>query len=260
MKPKFALLLLFFFFLLIFASPLWGEEDHESKLEQLNFQAWKAYQEGRYKEGVSFAKDAYQYTRKHLGDTHPDTIASLNNLALLYNAQGRYGEAEQLYTKALQIREKVLGKENPSTITSMNNLAMLYKYQGRYGEAEQLYTKALQLHEKVLGKEHPNTIDTGLNYIGLLVNKGSIKAAFRLLKKMEGRLLSRSFLELYSTSTERIRRLYLKRISKFQDMVFTFALDHPSKEHNRYAADVVLRWKQVYAEESAFQHHLMLRQ
>lgn len=218
MKPKFALLLLFFFFLLIFASPLWGEEDHESKLEQLNFQAWKAYQEGRYKEGVSFAKDAYQYTRKHLGDTHPDTIASLNNLALLYNAQGRYGEAEQLYTKALQ------------------------------------------LHEKVLGKEHPNTIDTGLNYIGLLVNKGSIKAAFRLLKKMEGRLLSRSFLELYSTSTERIRRLYLKRISKFQDMVFTFALDHPSKEHNRYAADVVLRWKQVYAEESAFQHHLMLRQ
>jgi tetratricopeptide (TPR) repeat protein len=87
--------------------------------------------------GVSFAENAYQYARKHLGDTHPDTI------------------------------------------TSMNNLAGLYKSQGRYGEAEPLYTKALQLCEKVLGKEHPDTITTGLNYISLLINKGSIKAPFR---------------------------------------------------------------------------------
>jgi len=170
----------------------------------------------------------------------------------------RYGEAEPFYTKALQLYEKILGKEHPHTITSINNLATFYNAQGRYGEAEPFYTKALQLYEKILGKEHPHTITCGLNYIGLLVNKGSIKAAFRLLKKMEGRLLSRSFQELYATSTEWIRKLYLTRISNFQDMVFTFALDYPSKEHNRYAADVVLRWKQVYAEEIAFQHHLML--
>ena len=258
MKPKFALLLLLIALLLIFASPLMGEENHESRWEQLITQVIKAYREGRYKEGVSFAEDAYQYARKHLGDTHPHTITSMNNLALLYQSQGRYGEAEPLYTKALQLREKILGKEHPDTILSMNNLALLYQSQGRYGEAEPLYTKALQLCEKILGKEHPDTIATGLNYICLLVNKGSIKAAFRLLKKMEDRLLSRSFRELYTTSTERIRRLYLTRISNFQDRVFTFALNYPSKEHNRYAADVVLRWKQVYAEESAFQHHLML--
>ena len=110
-----------------------GEEDYESRWEQLNSQAWKAYQEGRYKEGVSFAEDAYQYARKHFGDTHPDTITSMNNLAFLYKSQGRYEEAELLYTKALQLSKKVLGKEHPDTITSIISLALLYKSQGRYG-------------------------------------------------------------------------------------------------------------------------------
>ena len=160
MKPKSALLLLFFVSLLIFTSPLRGKEDYESRWKQLNSHVLKAYHEGRYKEGVSFAEDAYQYARKHLGDTHPDTITSMNNLAGLYQFQGRYGEAEPLYTKVLQLYEKVLGKEHPSTITSMNNLAMLYQFQGRYEKAEPLCTNALQLREKVLGREHPDTIAT----------------------------------------------------------------------------------------------------
>ena len=58
MKQKSALLLLLIAPLLIFASPLRGEEDHKSKWKQINSQAWKAYQEGRYKEGISFAEDA----------------------------------------------------------------------------------------------------------------------------------------------------------------------------------------------------------
>ena len=132
MKPKFALLLLLIALLLIFASPLMGEENHESRWEQLITQVIKAYREGRYKEGVSFAEDAYQYARKHLGDTHPDTITSMNNLAGLYESQGQYGEAEPLFTKALQLCENVLGKEHPDTITSMSSLALLYQLQGRY--------------------------------------------------------------------------------------------------------------------------------
>ena len=36
-----------------------------------------------------------------LGPEHPDTLPSVNNLAVLYQAQGRYGEAEPLYQRAL---------------------------------------------------------------------------------------------------------------------------------------------------------------
>ena len=73
-----------------------------------------------------------------LGQEHPDTLTSVNNLALLYQAQGRYGEAEPLYRRALEARERVLGPEHPETLTSVNNLALLYRAQGRYGEAEPL--------------------------------------------------------------------------------------------------------------------------
>ena len=31
--------------------------------------------------------------------TIPDTLTSMNNLALLYESQGRYGEAEPLYAR-----------------------------------------------------------------------------------------------------------------------------------------------------------------
>ena len=40
-----------------------------------------------------------------LGADHPDTAASLNDLAGLYYAQGRYSEAEPLLKRSLAIRE-----------------------------------------------------------------------------------------------------------------------------------------------------------
>jgi hypothetical protein len=68
-----------------------------------------------------------------LGPRHPDTLISLNNLALLYRAQGRYSEAEPLYREALQASREVLGPRHPNTLASVSNLAVLYQAQGRYG-------------------------------------------------------------------------------------------------------------------------------
>lgn len=46
-------------------------------------------------------------------EEHPNTAASLNNLAWWYWIQGRYQEAEPLYERALVIRENYLGTEHP---------------------------------------------------------------------------------------------------------------------------------------------------
>ncbi len=78
-----------------------------------------------------------------LGEDHPDTLASLNNLALLYKKQGRYEEAEPLHIQALEKCRAVLGEDHPDTLGSLNNLAALYGSQGRYAEAEPLYVQAL---------------------------------------------------------------------------------------------------------------------
>ena len=63
---------------------------------------------------------------KALGLEHPDTLQSMNNLALLYQHQGKYADAEPLYKEALAGRQQALELEYPDTLTSMNNLALLY--------------------------------------------------------------------------------------------------------------------------------------
>ena len=67
--------------------------------------------------------------KKVLGEEHPSTATSYNNLAGLYRVQGEYDKAELLFEKALDIREGVLGKEHFDTLISYNNLAELYELQ-----------------------------------------------------------------------------------------------------------------------------------
>src|SRR5262249_53334502 len=84
---------------------------------------------------------------KALGPEHPDTAASVNNLAMLYYDTGAYAQAEPLHRRALAIREKVLGPEHPNTATSLNNLAVLYWAQARWAEAEASMERSVSIEE-----------------------------------------------------------------------------------------------------------------
>ncbi|MGR0480302.1 MAG: tetratricopeptide repeat protein [Candidatus Electronema sp. V4] len=231
--------------------------EHPDTLTSINNLAGLYQAQGRYSEAELLLKQAVQLREKILGLEHPDTLTSINNLAGLYQVQSRYSEAEQLCNEALQLREKVLGREHPDTLTSINKLAELYQAQGRYSEAEQRVKEVLQLREKVLGQEHPDTLATQTNYIYLLVNTARTEIALRLLQNHESRLLSRSFQELYASFSENVRRLYLQSIKNFQNAVFSLASQQPEKGYQQYAAEVMLRWKQVYAEESGVQHRML---
>jgi tetratricopeptide (TPR) repeat protein len=125
------------------------------------------YNQGRYGEAEPLYQQALAIMRERLGEQHPDTAASLNNLARLYQAQGRYDEAEPLYQQALAIMRERLGEQHPHTAASLNNLAMLYQAQGRYDEAEPLYQQALAIMRERLGEQHPDTA-TSLNNLAML--------------------------------------------------------------------------------------------
>lgn len=56
-----------------------------------------------------------------LGDRHPDTAISLNNLAGLYDSQARYSEAEPLFHEAIIILIQQLGLSHPNTQTVLRN-------------------------------------------------------------------------------------------------------------------------------------------
>ena len=61
-----------------------------------------------------------------LGEDHPETIISLNNLAICYSAVGDYEKALEYGEKAYSQSEKVLGEDHPDTIRRRRNLSDLY--------------------------------------------------------------------------------------------------------------------------------------
>jgi tetratricopeptide (TPR) repeat protein len=150
-----------------------GESEVTPQLAlRLSIIGHRFYKKGEYGKAEPLWKQAMNICRKVLGDEHPDTATSLNNLALLYKSQGRYAEAELLYLQSMNIRRKVLGDEHPDTATSLNNLALLYKSQGRYAEAEPLCLQALNIWRKVLGDDHPDTAASLNNLAGLYDSQG----------------------------------------------------------------------------------------
>jgi len=98
--------------------------------------------------------------RRALGEAHPDTLLSANNLAALYRYQGKYAQAEALYTKAVDGRRRALGEQNPDTLVSRNDLAAMYESQGKYEQAEALFAEVLEARRRVLGPDHPVTSST----------------------------------------------------------------------------------------------------
>ena len=144
-----------------------GAADPLEEAKALNQQAVELYQAGRYQEALPLAQRALEINEKALGPEHPDTAASLNNLAGLYEAMGAYEKALPLYQRALKIREKALGPDHPDTANSLNNLAALYCAMGAYDKALPLYQRALKIREKALGPEHPDT-GPSLNNLAML--------------------------------------------------------------------------------------------
>jgi tetratricopeptide (TPR) repeat protein len=93
-----------------------------------------------------------------LGETHPDTLACRNNLALAYQAAGQAGAAIAMHERTLAHAERVLGVSHPDTLMSQNNLAAAYQAAGRPDEAIALYERTLADRERVLGESHPDTL------------------------------------------------------------------------------------------------------
>ena len=142
------------------------------------------YGQGKYAEAVAASRRALFLAEKMLGPEHPDTLSSLNSLALSYLAQGLYGEAAPLYLRALKGREKTLGPQHPDTLISTNNLANLYRTQGRYKKAEPLFLKALRDYEKTLGPQHAEALLTANNLARLYQSQGRYGEAERLLLRV----------------------------------------------------------------------------
>ncbi len=75
--------------------------------------------------------------RRVLGEDHPDTLGSANNLALDLGALGEYEQARELDENTLT-RRQVLGEDHPDTLRSAEDLATDLRALGQYKQARRL--------------------------------------------------------------------------------------------------------------------------
>jgi Flp pilus assembly protein TadD len=54
-------------------------------------------QQGKYEEAEQMQRQTLDLKGKVLGEEHPSTLASMNNLAIVLRQQGKYEEAEQIH-------------------------------------------------------------------------------------------------------------------------------------------------------------------
>jgi hypothetical protein len=106
----------------------------EAAIRQTIGDAYRAL--GEYDQAEQQMDRALAWRRRHLGADHPDTLQSLDSLAVLYRSRGWYDQAEPLCKEALAGRRRQLGADHPDTLRSLNNLAALYRSWGRYGAAD----------------------------------------------------------------------------------------------------------------------------
>ena len=64
---------------------------------------------------LRYLQESLEITRRVVGNEHPITASSLNNLGTLYCDKGDYDRALPLLQQSLEIRERVLGEEHPDT-------------------------------------------------------------------------------------------------------------------------------------------------
>ncbi|QTF94207.1 toll/interleukin-1 receptor domain-containing protein [Halomonas sp. BM-2019] len=120
------------------------------------------------------------YTRL-FSEAHPDTLTSMNNLAVTLRDLGDLAAARVLHELVLAACRRVLGEEHPHTLSSMNNLAGTLRAQGDLAAARALQEQVLAARRRVLGEEHTDTSITAWNLLMTLYEMQDDPAAHTIL-------------------------------------------------------------------------------
>ena len=139
---------------------------------------------GRLTEAITLNQQVLPDSIRVLGEDHPNTVTSRNNLAYAYESAGRLTEAITLFEQVLTDSIRVLGPDHPNTLTSRNNLAGAYESAGRLTEAITLYEQVLTDSTRILGQDHPHTLAWRNNLANAYRKAGRITEAIALLEQV----------------------------------------------------------------------------
>ena len=85
-----------------------------------------------------------------LGNGHPKTLTTANNIAVVFQKKGEHDKALERYQRALDVREKAFSKDHPNALTTVNSIAGVFYQAGEYDKDLEWYQRALHGREKSL--------------------------------------------------------------------------------------------------------------
>lgn len=97
----------------------------DEEIAMVDLMGWVAQYDhvrGVYKSAENLYHVQWEIRRRILGDEHPDTLTSMNNLAVTLSDQGDLTGAREKQEEVLEITSRILGDEHPDTSVSAWNL------------------------------------------------------------------------------------------------------------------------------------------
>jgi uncharacterized protein YjgD (DUF1641 family) len=146
---------------------------------------------GSYPTAIAVLEKARQTRQRELGAEHPETLTTLQSLALAYHDAGKFGEAIKLYEQVKAAQVAKLGADHPDTLITLHNLAGACQAAGRLPEAIKLFEQVKAAQVAKQGADHPSTLAT-LNYLAMAYKAaGRLTEAIKLYEQVKDALVAR---------------------------------------------------------------------
>jgi tetratricopeptide (TPR) repeat protein len=139
-----------------------------------------AWQKGQYPQAVTLLEQALAGCHRVLGDDHPATLTTMNNLATTRRSLGDLQGVRELLEQVLDASRRLLGPEHPDTLESMNKLGETRHDLGELDGARELHEQALAGRRRALGDDHPATLESMNNLAETRHDLGDLDGACEL--------------------------------------------------------------------------------
>ena len=106
-------------------------------------------------------EDTLARRRRVLGEDHPDTLTSADNLVMILGRVGEEQAARELAEDTLARRRRVLGEDHPDTLWSAFSLVGALMTLREYHAARELNDDIIARRRRILGDDHPETMMAG---------------------------------------------------------------------------------------------------
>src|SRR5262249_23928973 len=148
---------------------------------------------------------------------HPETLGTLNNLAMAYWTAGRLAEAIELLEKVRDGYARKLEPDHPKALDTLDNLAGAYWADGRTSEAIALRQRALLAARKKLPADDPLTLRTLNNLSLAYYSDGKLEQALPLFREAAAGFEKRKFVDADSGQVAKNLSTCLERLKRYEE-------------------------------------------